>query len=215
MYQYGQDIVSAVDHMHIILERSCGHRNRLSRKHPDDVILQSIEIHLDIGDDGVIGTGGSPVTAILFVINRSHDRIGIEHAECLAYAIAVIPSFHLVHIQFVCLAKRLHFVMSESKSFCHFTWPNHRILTEIIQCRLGIVFLDGQNTREVCTSEHTVRILSLEQTAKQHDVFVKDGRSDAFRITLHLLPVRKLTADSIPFVDDEEEFLSRGIMNGR
>ena len=79
MYQYSEYIVSAINHMHVILERSCDNRNRLSSQHADNVILQPVEIHLDICHDRVVGTRGSPVASILLIINCPHYGIWIEH----------------------------------------------------------------------------------------------------------------------------------------
>ena len=61
MNQDRQYIILAVHDTHVILKPCCSHRNTLSRKHPDDVILQAIEVHLDVGLHGVIGSRGGPV----------------------------------------------------------------------------------------------------------------------------------------------------------
>ena len=104
--------------------------------------------------------------------------------------------------------------MGKSKSISHSARINHGIFTEVVQCRLGVIPLNWQDSREICTGKDFVGILCLEQAAEQHDIFVEDGGSYPRHVSLHLPPVGELTADGIPLVDDEEKLFACGIVNG-
>ena len=61
MYQHCEDIVLAPDYSHVITEFGGIDINMLSRQHAYDVILQSVEIHLNVGIDRIVGSRGCAV----------------------------------------------------------------------------------------------------------------------------------------------------------
>ena len=80
MNHHGEHVVLASHDVHIVEELSRIHIHTLTCKHTYDVILQSLEIHLDIGDYRVVCTCGCPIAAILFIPDSLEHRIRIEHA---------------------------------------------------------------------------------------------------------------------------------------
>ena len=88
MYQYCEHIILAPHYMHVVQEFSGVDIHALACKHTYDVIHQSFKVHLDVGDNRVVGYSGRPIATILFIVDRLHDRIGIEHTRCLAKASA-------------------------------------------------------------------------------------------------------------------------------
>ena len=104
MDQDGQDVIPTSYNVHVVLKLQRVDIHTLSREHPDDVILQSVEVHLDIGPDRVVRTCSGPVASIIPFVDCLHDRIGIEDVGCLSETVTVIPTFHLHNVHIVFLA---------------------------------------------------------------------------------------------------------------
>ena len=70
MDQHGEYIVLAPYRPHIVTEFRCIDIHVFSREHTDDVVLQSVIIHLDVGNHRVVGTGCCPVAFAYATLQR-------------------------------------------------------------------------------------------------------------------------------------------------
>ncbi len=93
--------------------------------------------------------------------------------------------------------KNLHLRLGETEKRRHIARLHHGVFLKIVQGRLGLVFLDGQDAGHVHPGENPVGIFSLEHATEPVHVAVHRMRS---RLVL--------TADGVPLVDDEEELLA-------
>ena len=114
MNQHREHIIFASHNMHVILELECVDIYTFSRQHTDDIILQSIEIHLDIGDDRVVGSCGCPIASANASLQGFHHRIWIVDGFFLSDVISVVPCLQIVHGCVVPFGKHLHFVFGKS-----------------------------------------------------------------------------------------------------
>ena len=196
MYQHRQHIVLAADDRHVVLE-SCGlYCAASTSQHADDVVFQSLIVHLDIMCQCIVSSCTCPKAATTARINSLHDRIGIENRTFIANLIAVVPLLQLIEIHVMLFSQYLDFIFGKPKIRCHTSWLHHRIFLEIVKSRFCLVFLNRQNPCHVNTGKYIFRLATLEHSAQP------------VHITVHGLCVRfKFTTDGIPLVDDEYERL--------
>ena len=97
MNQHGEDIILAPHDMHVIEELRGIYIDMLSGQHTDNVILQPIEIHLNVGDDRVVGTCGCPVASANTSLQGFHHGIGIVNGLLPSDSISVIPHLQVFH----------------------------------------------------------------------------------------------------------------------
>ena len=143
MNEHGQHVVLAADDRHIILEARRIHFASASSKHLENVVLQPFVVHLDIVRHSVVGTGRGPETAAAAAAKCLHHRIGVEHRQLVAYLIAIIPLLQFVEVHTILLSQGAHLVFREAEEPPHIHGLYHRELREIVQCRLGLVLLNG------------------------------------------------------------------------
>ena len=103
MDEQGQHIVLATDDGHVVLELSGVHLCAPATKHGDDAILQSVEIHGNIGGYSVKRASGSPETVTATCVNGLYHTIWIEHRHFIANLIAIVPFLQLVEIHTIFL----------------------------------------------------------------------------------------------------------------
>ena len=51
MNQYREDVILTSHDMHVVLKFGGVDIHTLSRQYADDIVLQSVVVHLDVGDD--------------------------------------------------------------------------------------------------------------------------------------------------------------------
>ena len=65
--KHSEHVIAAADVAQVVAELSGVHLGPSVGKHLDDVLLQAVEVHLDIGGDGLEGTGAGLVTVVAVV----------------------------------------------------------------------------------------------------------------------------------------------------
>ena len=79
MNKHSENIILTVYDTHVILKFESVYIHMLPRQYSDDIILQPVEIHLNLGDNRIVGSRGCPVASKFLVVDGPHDRIRIEH----------------------------------------------------------------------------------------------------------------------------------------
>ena len=199
MDEYGEHIVLAADDGHVVQEGGGVHLAVSASQHLDDVVLQPLIVHLDVVGHGIVGTCAGPVTAATAASQSHHHRVGVEHRRLITYLVAIIPLHQFVFVHLVFLGQCFYFLACESEVLRHVEGFHHRILHKIVECRLGLILLDGENARHIDTCEGIAGTRTFEHASQPVHIVVH-GRSARL----------ELSADGIPLVDDEDELLACG-----
>ena len=202
MDEHRQHVVLRAHHRHVVLESRGIYIASPASQHRDDVIFQALVVHLDITRHCIIGPRRGPEAGAIAVVDGLHHRVGVEYRLLIAYLIAVVPFLQLVEIHAVFFGKGLHLRLPEAEIACHPPGRHHRILLEIVQRRLGLVFLDGQDARHIDTGKCLQCQPTLEHAAQPAHIAVHSLGAGG-----------KLAADGIPLVDDEDELLLSPVGN--
>ena len=202
MDQYGKHIVLAANLVHVVAETSGVHLTSFACQHADDIVLQTLIVHLDVADHGIVCTRRSPETAATSTVQSHHHRIRIKHRFFVANLIAIIPFHHFIEIHVVFLGKSAHLIFSKTKITSHTDRFHHGVFHEVVECRLRVVFLDGQDTCHIDPCEDIVGVDRLEHAPQPVDVVVHGCGARV-----------ELAADGVPLVDDEEKGVARGCMH--
>ena len=107
-------------------------------------------------DVRVVGSRGCPIALANATLQGFHHGIGIVDRFHLADIISVIPQFQIFHRGIMPLGQHYHLLFSESIARSKIGWIYHRILAEVVQRRLCIVFLYRQDASKVRTGKDGV-----------------------------------------------------------
>ena len=132
MNEYRQSIIFATYDGHVVLEFGGINLAASACQHIDDVVLQSLKIHIDVVSHCINGTCGSPIAAAATTAYCLHHTVGVEHRLFIANLVTVIPLHQFVEVHLVLLGKGFDFVLGKSEELCHIHRLHHRILDEVV-----------------------------------------------------------------------------------
>ena len=92
--------------------------------------------------------------------------------------------------------KGCHLPLGKPEIRSHIHRLHHRILDKIVQCRLRLVFLDGQDARHVDPGKNSGSVLALEHPAQPADVSIHRHCTRGI-----------LAANGVPLIDNEDKRL--------
>ena len=191
-----QHVVLTIDGGHVVLEPGGVNSTTPTCQHIDDIVLQAFIVHVDIIRHSGKCSCRSPETAATTCVYRHHNAIRIEHRRFVAYLVAVVPLLQFVEVNIVLCCQYPDLIFGKAEELSHLARFYHRVLCEVVQCRLGLIFLHRQNASHIDASEDPVGCIVFKHAAQPVDVVV---HSCSARL--------ELTADGIPLVDDEDKRL--------
>ena len=172
MDEHREGIVLATDVMHVVLELSRVHLTTSTTQQADDVILQSLEIHLDIGCDGIVGSRRGPVAAATATAQSHHHAVGVEHRQLVTNLITVVPLLQVIKVHAILLRQGTDLVLGETEVPSHLTRFHHGVFLEVVQARLRAVLLDRKNACHINTRKDIIGLDALEHTAQPVHILV-------------------------------------------
>ena len=199
VYEHGEHVVAGVYLRQVVVETPWLHVAALAGNHAGDVVLQTLIVQLYVGGDGVGGARLAPVVVAPVFPDGRHHRVGVEHRWLRPYQVAVVPFLQLVEVHGVTPGQLAHLFLGKAEKLGHAARRHHGVLLEIVERRLRVVLLDGQDSRHVDPGEHVDRRDVLEHAAQHVHVLVH-----------HLRLLVVFAADGVPLVDDHNEALARG-----
>ena len=199
MDEYGEYIISAADLGQVVAEPCRVDSSASARQQIDDVISQTLIVHINIVGHGIVGTRTSPIVVAPLFADGSHNTIGVEHRQLRTYLIAVIPCFQFIVIHAMTFRQHLHLILGESEIAGHGAGLHHGIFLKIVERRLGLVLLDGQDAGHIHSRKHLRGRLAFEKPAQPVHISV------CHCLVFIVRHVPAFAQDGIPLVDDEDE----------
>ena len=123
-------------------------------------------------DNIVVCARGCPVTVTSAGIYGLYHGTWIENRRLASDLITIVPSFHFFDIHSVLIAQRIYLSFGEPEETVKFSRLHHRIFYKVVECRLGFVFLNGQDAGHVCSRENGGCAFVLEHPSQQVYVFI-------------------------------------------
>ena len=90
----------------------------------------------------------------------------------------------------------MNLIRCESEISRQWSGIDHRELLKVIQCRLSIVLLDGQDARHIYSGENAISETGFKQTPEPINILPHDSC------------IIRFAAYSIPFIDDHKELFA-------
>ena len=98
MDKHGEGVIFGTYDGHVVLELGGIHFATPASNHFDDIVLQSLKVHIDVVHYSIEGSRAGPKAAAASSINGLHHRVGVEHREFVANLVAVIPLLQFVEV---------------------------------------------------------------------------------------------------------------------
>ena len=164
MDEHRQHIVPVPDEREVVLEPGGIHFSPTACQHPDDVIFQPVIVHVDVAGHSIVCSRAGPIALTPVTVKRLHHRVRVKHRGFCSYLITIIPFHKVVKTEMVLLCQLSHLALGKPEIACHIARHHHRVLREIIECRLRLIFFHWQDACHINTGKNLRSLTSLKHT---------------------------------------------------